>query len=184
MSTIKLGPTCVIFFEHNMTLVGTPHAISGIGFGDNPGVACYQNPWSGLAIFVGATYYMSWHHWLVSLSLSLHCHLQESSHWSVNTVIFFLPKLSQNMIALSNTKGTNCVGGQDVGGAIPYGIMAYVLAFGGVLWLQCLFDIVSEFIRPSKCMGYHIDVRFASIYHYDRRLFRERFLGPPGVSWL
>lgn len=22
---------------------------------------------------------------------------------------------------------------------------------------------------------------FASIYHYDQRLFRERFLGPPGV---
>ena len=35
-----------------------------------------------------------------------------------------------------------------------------------------------------KISGSHIDVRFASIYHYDQRLFRERFLGPPGVSWL
>ena len=32
--------------------------------------------------------------------------------------------------------------------------------------------------------GMWFDPRFASIYHYDKKLFMERFLGPPGVSYL
>ena len=88
------------------------------------------------------------------------------------------------MIDSSNSEGANCIGGQDHGGEIPYGIMAYFFAFGDVLWLSicwrwCIW--IQLYIKKS---GSHIDVRFASIYHYDQRLFRERFLGPPGVSWL
>ena len=44
--------------------------------------------------------------------------------------------------------------------------------------------------RGCVCVGWELKLgfcsstRFGSIYHYDKKLFAERFLGPPGVTRL
>ena len=59
---------------------------------------------------------------------------------------------SKNMTDLSNSKGANSVGGQDTGGKIPYGIVAYVLAFGGVLWLLYFMALYLNLLVPPTSM--------------------------------
>jgi len=58
--------------------------------------------------------------------------------------------------------------------------------------MACSFRVTCylAFSSPSSCSGswlYNVlfdhSLRFASIYKYDWNLFKERFLGPNGVSW-
>ena len=142
-----------------MTVVGMLHAISGIGFGDNPGVGCYQNPLGALAIIWGGYLFIPLH------VLINHACIQKI--WLICPILRVRTPLEDKTLEERYHMGS------------WHMFLPSEVCFGYCILWHCTWIYLS-----LKISGSHIDVRFASIYHYDQRLFRERFLGPPGVSWL
>ena len=165
------GKICVIWWiDFRMVSIKTSSELSGGGCKGSHGGRCFLNHFSALTFcFEGDLLFLR------ACRSCLGNHMgQHDSLVGSNVHIFSPIKVGSDFARPKSRPPTVC------------GYVACIPSQWCVSWLfvclfVCLLDGFLAHVRPQPLTC--VNVRFASIYHYDWNLFKERFIGPDGVPW-
>ena len=105
-------------------------------------------------------------------------------------VIYSMTHIRLKVPSIVPSEGQHSPGRQVDEGPVLHWLLAHFFAIRGVAWQWLGSRVLHAGGVVCVCVGWELKLgfcsstRFGSIYHYDKKLFAERFLGPPGVTRL